>query len=97
MFLNVLIRVHPRHTIACANCRSWVVSGPLEKTYLESVPSSEFGTTTDVRQAAGYDIWLAAVLPEPAKTGSSTHIKNGDPEAAVVKKAREAVPSPPVL
>ena len=67
MFLNVLIRVHPRHTIACANCRSWVVSGPLEKTYLESVPSSEFGTTTDVRQAAGYDIWLAAVLPEPAK------------------------------
>ena len=45
-----------------------VVSGPLEKTYLELVPTSMFGATTDVLQAAGYDIWLAAVLPQSATT-----------------------------
>ena len=77
--------------------RSWIGSGSTVKSYIESVPTSEFGATTDVRQAAGDGHVIAIVLLSSAKTGSSTHIKNGDPEAAVVKKAREAVPSPPVL
>jgi len=41
-----------------------VDSGCLVISYLELVPRSEFGATTDVRQAAGYDFWLAAVLPQ---------------------------------
>ena len=45
-----------------------VGSGSAVKSYLESIPTSEFGATTDVRQAAGYDIWLAAVLPGSADT-----------------------------
>ena len=28
-------------------------SGPLEKTYIESVPTSEFGVTTDIRLPSG--------------------------------------------
>ena len=44
----------------------WVDSCPCYFSYIESVSSSEFGATADARQAAGYDIWLAAVLPEPA-------------------------------
>ena len=55
-----------RHTETYAEGRIRVVSCPCYFPYIESVPTSEFGATTDVRQAAGYDIWLAAVLPQSA-------------------------------
>ena len=45
---------------------------------LESVPKSELGATTDVRQAAGYDFWLAAVLTLSAKTCRSRIHKNSE-------------------
>jgi len=61
-----------------AYCLQWVDSRRLAKSYLESVPTSEFGATADVRQAAGYDIWLAAVLPQ-----SATHYRS---ESGLVRR-----------
>ena len=40
---------------------------------LETVPKSELGATTDVRQAAGCDFWLEAVLTLSANIGSSAY------------------------
>ena len=53
----------------------WVDFGCLVISYLESVPRSEFGTTTDIRQTAGYDIWLAAVLTLSANYGHTAQSK----------------------
>jgi len=39
-----------------------VDSGPLEKTYLESVPTTEFGATTDIHQAPGHAQVIGPVL-----------------------------------
>ena len=36
------------HTITFGECRRWVGSGSTVKSYLESIPTSEFGATTDV-------------------------------------------------
>ena len=46
----------------------WVGAYPCYFPYIEWIPTSEFGITTDVRQATGYDIWLAAVLPQSANS-----------------------------
>ena len=54
-----------------------VDSGCLVISYLESVPRSEFGATTDVRQAAGYDFWLAAVLTLSANSCPSRATSEG--------------------
>ena len=42
---------------------------------LESVPKSELGATTDVRQAAGCDFWLEAVLTLSASYGHTAQRK----------------------
>ena len=43
-------------------CLQWVDSGRLADSYIRVSCTSEFGATTDVRQAAGCDFWLEAVL-----------------------------------
>ena len=63
-----------RYADTYAEGRSWIGSGSTVKSYIESVPTPEFGATTDVRQAAGYDIWLAAVLPQSARMRHSHYL-----------------------
>ena len=45
-----------------------VDSRRLAISYIESVPSSEFGTTTDIRQTPGMDMWLVSVLLSSANS-----------------------------
>ena len=45
-----------------------VDSRRLARSYIRISCASEFGATTDVRQAAGYDFWLEAVLTLSAKS-----------------------------
>ena len=63
-----LLRVHLRHTDTYAECRTWVDSCPCYFSYIESVPTSEFGTTTDIRQTPGMDMWLVSVFLSSART-----------------------------
>ena len=68
--------VHLTLILAVAKRQLRIDSIRLGKSYLESIPTSEFGATTDIRQTAGYDIWLAAVLPNSAKTGHTSDAEN---------------------
>ena len=61
--------VHLTLILAVAKRQLRIDSIRLGKSYLESISTSEFGATTDIRQTAGYDIWLAAVLPNSANIG----------------------------
>ena len=45
----------PSSLISCERL-GWVDSRRLAKSYIESVPTTEFGATTDIRQALGYDM-----------------------------------------
>jgi hypothetical protein len=56
--LTVLLR----HTVTYAVCPGWVGSRCLENSYLESVPTSELGTTTDIRRAPGHAHMIDSVL-----------------------------------
>ena len=58
-------------------CLFRVDSCPCYFTYIESAPTSEFRATTDVRQMAGYDFWLAAVLPQSANSCPSRTASEG--------------------
>jgi hypothetical protein len=54
-----------------------VVSRRLAKSYLELVPTSEFGATTDVRSIPGYEQWLATKLLSSARTCRSQDFRKG--------------------
>ena len=75
--MNIRFRWPSRHSIQEAELPTWVDSCPCYFPYIESVPTSEFGATTDVRQAAGYDIWLAVVLPKSATMRHSRRFWEG--------------------
>jgi hypothetical protein len=51
-----------RPTETYSECRSWVVSRRLAKSYIELVPTSEFGTTTDIRRTLGQEHMIDSVL-----------------------------------
>ena len=54
--------VQAQHEGQNPGCLSWVVSRRLGKSYIKSVPTSEFGATTDVRQLPGHEHMVATVL-----------------------------------
>ena len=50
------LSVHSCRPDFLAERQEWVDSCPCYFPYIESVPTSEFGATADVRQALGYDM-----------------------------------------
>ena len=66
-----------------ARCPRRVDSGRLADSYIRVSCTSEFGATTDVRQAAGCDFWLEAVLTLSATNGPTAQCKTA-PEGAAV-------------
>jgi len=58
--------VRSRHTITYAECRTWVDSGCLVISYLESVPRSHYGGKAVVQQMAIITPVIITVLPESA-------------------------------
>jgi len=67
MFQSINVCIQYEHDIPQKFMNFRVDSCPCYFPNIESVPTSEFGATTDVRQAAGYDFWLAAVLTLSAR------------------------------
>jgi hypothetical protein len=57
-----LLTVHTGSLRKNPVCPSWVVSRRLAKSYIELVPTSEFGGTTDIRQAPRHAHVIGPVL-----------------------------------
>ena len=72
-----------RHRDTYAENRSWVDTGCLVISYLESVPRSVSGGRADVKQTRVITVVMITVLPGTASTGSLEH-KKGDPKVAAV-------------
>jgi hypothetical protein len=85
-YLNVREQLLLRHTEHYVKGRLWVGSRRLENSYLESVPTSELGATTDVRQAPRQEHAIASVLLGSAIIGHSAHMRTAPFGAAAINK-----------
>jgi hypothetical protein len=71
---------------ACHKYLRWVVSRRLAKSYIESVSTSEFGATTDIRQTPGYEHVISPVLLSSAKRRPLAQCKTATEAAVSVDK-----------